>query len=453
MNDKINQKWYFWFMLDQFIQHIRGKNLLDTSKRYLLAISGGIDSVCLAVLLKKAQINYTMLHCNFGLRGNESNGDEHFVQELAKSLKVPLYVKYFDTKAYAASQGVSTQMAARELRYHWFEEIRREEGFTGIIVGHHADDQLETILLNLQRGTGIEGVYGMSDIRDHIIRPLLPFGRKDLEEYAAKKGIAWREDSSNKESDYKRNFLRNEVLPLMKSQDPLVEDKLHQSFDRLKDTGRAFFYLYDAWLNKNVKEENQVLFMKKSVLDNVPGKKSLLYYWLRNYGFNSDQVADMLVVIEAGEVGRRFTGKSYMVNIDREYIYLGDLESRNNDLSIEKNDLVINLGKKFYDILVLEEGYSLDKNPKNAMLDRGKLDFPLQIRNWKEGDRFRPLGMKKFKKISDFLIDLKVPVIAKRETNVLCDANGEIVWVMGYRVDDRYKVSPATKEVMYLKLK
>ncbi|UCS95767.1 tRNA lysidine(34) synthetase TilS [Echinicola marina] len=440
-------------MLDQFIQHIRGKNLLDTSKRYLLAISGGIDSVCLAILLKNAQINFTMLHCNFGLRGEESEGDELFVRELAKSLKVPIYVKCFETKKYAVSKGISTQMAARELRYRWFDEILEDEGFSGIVVAHHADDQLETILLNLQRGTGIEGVYGMSERRDHIIRPLLPFRRAELERYAAKEQIAWREDSSNKESDYKRNFLRNEVLPLMKSQDLLVEDKLHQSFDRLKDTGRAFFYLYETWLEKHVNEEDQVFFMEKSVLENVPGKRSLLYYWLRNYGFNSDQVSGMLEVMETGEVGRRFEGESHMVNIDRDYIYLGDLEVDMNILNVEEGDLHIDLGKRRYDILVLEGEVSLDKNPKNAMLDRRTLDFPLVVRNWEEGDRFRPLGMKKFKKISDFLIDLKVPVIAKRSVKVLCDANGEVVWVMGHRVDDRFKVSPSTKEVMYLKFK
>lgn len=440
-------------MLDQFIQHIRGKNLLDTSKPYLLAISGGIDSVCLAVLLKKSQIDFTMVHCNFGLRGAESDGDEQFIRDLADKLEVPCIIKHFETKKYAASLGISTQMAARDLRYDWFEEVRIDEGFAGIVVAHHADDQLETILLNLQRGTGIEGVYGMSEIRDHIIRPLLPFSRRDLEEYAEKEKIDWREDSSNRESDYKRNFLRNEVLPLMKTHDPLVEDKLHQSFDRLKDTGRAFFYLYDSWLKTNVKEENQVLFLEKTVLEDVPGKKSLLYYWLRNYGFNADQVDDMLGVIEAGEVGRRFEARSHMVNIDRDYIYLGDLAPSKNELSVEKNDFEIDLGKSVYDILVLEGEVSLDRSPKNAMLDRRSLEFPLQIRNWKEGDRFRPLGMKKFKKISDFLIDLKVPVIAKREVKVLCDASGEVIWVMGYRVDDRFKVSPATKEVMYLKFK
>ncbi|WP_460538988.1 tRNA lysidine(34) synthetase TilS [Echinicola sediminis] len=440
-------------MLEQFISHIRGKNLLDTGKQYLLAISGGMDSVCLAHLLRQSGVPFVMGHCNFGLRGKESDGDELFVRSLASELGVDIEVKHFKTKEYAESLGISTQMAARDLRYEWFDEVMKARGCEGIVVAHHHNDQLETILLNLMRGTGVEGVYGMSEIRDQVIRPLLPFSREELSKYAAESGITWREDSSNRESDYKRNFLRNEVLPLLKQQDSQVEEKLHQSFERLKDTGRAFFHLYSHWKKEHVGRDGEMAYLKKEDLQHLPGCKSFLYYWLRDYGFNPSQIDDMLAVLESGEVGRRFDAEGYMVNIDRSYIYLGKAKSDFREVSVSKNDVELQCGEESYDIMVLEEGNELDRSSKNAMLDRGALKFPLSLRYWQEGDRFRPLGMKKFKKISDFLIDLKVPVIAKKEVKVLCDDEGEVVWVQGFRVDDRFKVSAATKEIMYIKLK
>ena len=440
-------------MLGQFISHIRGKNLLDTQKVYLLAISGGVDSVCLAHLLKKAGVSFIMAHCNFGLRGKESDGDELFVKALADKLGAEVLVKHFDTKGYAASLGISTQMAARDLRYAWFEQELKEKGYAGIIVAHHLDDQLETILLNLLRGTGIEGIYGMAEVRDHVIRPLLPFGREELLEYAAKEKFDWREDSSNKESDYKRNFLRNEVMPLLRTFDNQVDVKLHQSFDRLKDTGKAFFYLYEEWKQEHISKDGDIYYLDKEEVCHLPGRKSFLYYWLRDFGFNPVQIEDMLEVMESGEAGRRFESNEYMVNIDRSYVYLGKGERVFTEVELSKTDFELDCGDGVYDVLILKEGDELDRSPQNAMLDRGMLKFPLRLRYWREGDKFRPLGMKKFKKISDFLIDLKVPLIAKKEVKVLCDADGEVVWVQGYRIDDRFKVSPATREIMYLKQK
>ncbi|WP_200975932.1 tRNA lysidine(34) synthetase TilS [Echinicola sp. 20G] len=440
-------------MLEQFISHIRTKKLLDTDKQYLLAISGGIDSVGLARLLKKSAIPFRMAHCNFGLRGEESDGDELFVRELAQELGVEISVKRFETKVYASEKGVSTQMAARDLRYTWFEQLLEEFDLDGVVVAHHADDQLETVLLNLFRGTGIEGIYGMSEIRDYIIRPLLPFSRDDIENFAVKERFDWREDSSNSESNYKRNFLRNEVLPLIKRHDEAFEGNLRQSFDRLKDTGKAFFHLFDAWKKDHVKTDGEIQFLEKDGLKQVPGRKSLLYYWLRDYGFNNAQVYDILDVLWCGEVGQRFESELFMVNVDREYLILGKKVKDFEEVLLEKTDLELSFTEKVYDILVLPADSSLDIRSENAMLDRDSIKFPLLLRRWKEGDRFRPLGMRKFKKISDFLIDLKVPVIIKKDVKVLCDADGEVVWVLGYRVDDRFKITPVTKEVMYFKLK
>ncbi|MDN3669727.1 tRNA lysidine(34) synthetase TilS [Echinicola jeungdonensis] len=440
-------------MLEQFIRHIREKNLLDTEKRYLLAISGGLDSVCLAKLLKLGGIPFAMAHCNFGLRGEESNEDEAFVRSLASEWGVEVFVNKMETKAFAAEKGISTQMAARDLRYQWFGELAKEHHMDGILVAHHADDQLETILLNLLRGTGIDGIFGMAEVRGNIIRPLLTFDRAQLEGFAAKEKLAWREDSSNAKSDYKRNFLRNEVLPLIKKFDPMALENLSQSFTRLKDGGKAFFYLYEQWLNEHLVREGDFQCLPAKVLENVPGQKSLLFYWLREFGFNASQMDDLLTSISLGESGKSFFSEGYLVNLDREYIYLGEKSKETLPTQIDKTDFGFEVGDNYYDLMVLREMDELDNNPHNAMLDRDKLKFPLLLRKWEEGDKFRPLGMRKFKKISDFLIDLKVPLIQKRKVRVLCTANGEIAWVMGYRVDDRFKLTSATNTVLYIKQK
>lgn len=213
-------------MLDRFIRYIREKKLLDVNQPYLLAISGGLDSTVLAHLLHASGFVFSMAHCNFGLRGEESEEDEVFVRELARQLGLIVHVKRFDTLSFKNARGISTQMAARELRYQWFGELMDQEGFSGLLLAHHADDQLETVFLNMLRGTGIEGFYGMPDSRGYMIRPLLPFYRRELQEFALKKNYSWREDSSNDSIDYKRNFLRHEVMPSLDEFDPAAPDNL-----------------------------------------------------------------------------------------------------------------------------------------------------------------------------------------------------------------------------------
>lgn len=437
-------------MLDEFIRHIREKKLLDVNRHYLLAASGGLDSTVLAHLLHLAGFSFTMAHCNFGLRGKESEGDEIFIRELAKHFGVKVWVKKFETKSFGKAKGVSTQMAARELRYEWFEELSVKQNFSGILVAHHADDQLETILLNLLRGTGIEGIYGMSDTRGRIIRPLLPFSREKLMAFAVNEKCKWREDSSNIKSEYKRNFIRHKVMSRLREFDGAAFPLLQFSFDRIKETGKAFFYLYDAWLEKNLQKEGDFQYLEINKLNTAPGKKALLFYWLRTFGFNYFQMEDVKGSMERQESGKTFHSDEFTLNLDREYIILGPREAEYQEKWVEESDIDLKVGKDHYDILVLGEDLLPDRSSANAILDRDLLNFPLKVRKWEPGDRFRPLGMKKFKKISDFLIDLKVPLILKRNINVLCSGN-DIVWVIGLRIDDRYKLSPFTKSALYIK--
>ena len=437
-------------MLADFIRHIQEKNLLNLDQHYLLATSGGLDSTVLANLLKLSGFTFSMVHCNFDLRGEESEGDEVFIRNLAAALGAKIYVKKFETKAYAKDNGVSIQMAARELRYQWFGELLNAEGFAGLIVAHHADDQLETIFLNLLRGTGIEGVYGMAERKGKIIRPLLAFRRRELENFAAEKGYVWREDSSNNKIDYKRNFLRHRVFPQLVEFDKAAHSLLQFSFERIKDTGKAFFYLYEEWLARHLLREGDFSYLKTVTVANAPGRKALLFYWLKPSGFTYFQMDDILQSIEIKEPGKTFHSEEYTLNLDREYLILGRRRLEHVELLIEDSAIEMETSKGLYDIIALQQNFKPDPSSSNAMLDKDSLRFPLKLRKWQIGDKFRPLGMKNFKKISDFLIDLKVPLILKNQVEVLCSEN-EIVWVVGYRIDDRFKLTSLTKTALYLK--
>ncbi|MDN3687096.1 tRNA lysidine(34) synthetase TilS [Cyclobacterium jeungdonense] len=438
-------------MLRRFIQHVRENNILDVKNRYLLAISGGIDSVVLAHLMYRAGFKFSFLHCNFQLRGEESDADEAFVRQLAQRLGCAIHVKFFEPQTYMKAQGVSLQMAARELRYDWFEQMNRDNQTDGVVVAHHADDQLETILLNLLRGTGIEGLYGMAERRGCIIRPLLPFSRAAIQEYLRNESLDWREDSSNLKTIYKRNFIRHELFPLLEKFDPKGPELMSYSFERVKDTGKAFFYFFEQWLGEHVVQVSSYEYLDFKSLEGVPGKTSLLFYWLRPRGFVYAQVKEMAQVMANPESGKCFFSERWMVNIDRERLILGKKRSDKVSLSVESHAISFRTDDQTgYEIIHLKEGWQVDRSSENALLDRQLLEYPLLIRTWEQGDKFRPLGMGQFKKVSDFLIDSKIPVILKERVQVLCSA-GEIVWVIGHRIDDRYKVTESTEEVVYFK--
>lgn len=436
-------------MVDRFIQHIRTKNLLDLKAHYILAISGGVDSVCLGHLLHAAGVKFSLAHFNYGLRNEESDGDELFVREMANFWDVSLFVNKANPEDFEV-RGKSIQMVARDLRYEWFAKLVKENQYTGVIVAHHFEDQLETILLNLLRGTGIEGVYGMAEKRDYLIRPMLPFKRSEIEKYMVDHKLHWRIDSSNQKNVYKRNFLRNDVIPNILQGFPDALTTLDDSFQRLKDTGKAFFYLFAAWKSQHIIEEGACQYLNISSLNSLPGKNSMLYYWLRDFGYSYSDVVDIIEAISGGISGKIFYSGKYMVNVDREMIILGENNFEQSEFTIEATSISMKTQFSKYDILQLEGPFEIDKNSENAMLDYDKLDFPLTIRNWELGDRFVPLGMNNEKKVSDLLIDLKVPVIKKKSVSVLC-SKGEVVWVIGYRVSEHFKFDVNTKKVLYFK--
>lgn len=437
-------------MLKAFLSHIQTRALLHPESVYLLACSGGMDSICLAHLLIQAQIPFEIAHVNFQLRGEESEGDREFVQNWADSHGIPFHLNVAETDSFAKSKGISIQMAAREIRYQFFEEIRSSRNLAGILLAHHEDDQLETIFLNLLRGTGIEGIYGMADRKGWLIRPLLPFSREEIKAFLIENRLFWREDSSNQKDDYKRNNLRIHGLPAILELEPDARKNLLTSFSRLRDTGRAFTGLFEDWKKRNIREEGSLQFLSYSAIQNQPGASTLIYFWLRPFGFNSDQSQSMAESLENPKTGTIFNSPGFMVHFDRNELILSPAQEEFTPVVLNQNDSVLLLDEGIYDLFPQNYPIPLDRHPDNAQLDLDRLEFPLQIRTWKEGDRIVPLGMSSSKKISDFLIDLKVPLAKKQAVKVLVSGK-EIAWVIGLRIADWAKCSPATRQILYFK--
>ena len=409
-------------------------------KKLILALSGGIDSMVLADMLLKAKVDFVLAHCNFHLRGEESDGDERFVREYAERNGLKIYVKQFDTTGYAKEHGVSIEMAARELRYAWFEELRQQLGYDYIAVAHHADDQLETFFINLLRGAGIRGLKGMQLINGHIIRPLLDVSREEIHQYAIENHIAWREDHTNAETQFLRNKIRHELLPVIDSISKDGRTSILKSIGHLASENELYRELLKNEMAQRVVRvgENQKLQLRDSQPSTL--NLQLLFEWLREYGFKEDQVHFIHEAIN-GQPGTAFFSPTHRLTIERDGLELTPI-FQIVDTSIEIS----------YQPIAKDENYTLDPSPEVAQLDYDKLTFPLQLRKWQAGDRFHPLGMKGSKLLSDFFVDQKMTTRQKEECHVLTAADGEIVWVVGKRIDDRFKVTDKTKTVLIARM-
>jgi tRNA(Ile)-lysidine synthase len=436
-------------MLLAFQNYISTNKLFEEGQAILIAISGGADSVVLAHLFHQCKFPFALAHCNFALRGEDSDGDEAFVQSLAKEFDCDLFVTRFDTKAYAAQHKLSIEMAARDLRYAWFETIRVQHGYAAIATAHHQEDNAETILLNLIRGTGFKGLLGIKNTNsNHIIRPLLFATKAMILDYVAKNGLTFRTDASNFESIYKRNKLRNEVFPLLKTMNPSVVQTLNDTASRLSKN-----YLFYA---AKIREElAQMIVLTNhdeqsiSIIDlqKSPFAAILLFEWLQPFGFNDSDI-DSIIDAFTAQSGKQFTAGSYTVVKDRDTIVLSKTA-----VSVPSVYISADTNEIHTPLHLCIEKHSIDgidyKNANNntAILDASRLHFPLCLRLWQEGDAFIPLGMKHHKKLSDFFIDCKVPLNIKKQSFVLVDASDTIVWVVGYRIADTVKVSAITKTV------
>ncbi|WP_338733702.1 tRNA lysidine(34) synthetase TilS [Mangrovimonas cancribranchiae] len=416
----------------------------------LIAISGGIDSVVLTHALHALKYSISLAHCNFNLRGEESDNDEKFVVDLAENLEIEAFIQNFDTTSYAQNHKLSTQMAARELRYHWFQELTKQLEFDYVLTAHHADDDLETFLINLSRGTGIEGLSGIPEINDYVVRPLLPFSRAQIEAYAKEYKLSWREDSSNASTKYLRNSLRHEVIPKLKALNPTFLQNFQKTQHYLQESETIIQDRVDAVYNAVVdKVSEETIYFNIEKIQALSSPKAYLYQILSPYGFS--EWNDVINLLTA-QSGKQVLSENYTLLKDRDYLIL----SKNSNLSNEKlklqikegqNNMITPLGK-----LSFQEVEHITKTTANIIyIDKDLLKYPLCVRQWQKGDYFYPFGMRGKKKVSKYLKDEKVSLLEKERILVLCSGN-DIVWIIGYRADNRYKVTQQTKQVIKIQL-
>ncbi|WP_255717340.1 tRNA lysidine(34) synthetase TilS [Dyadobacter fanqingshengii] len=435
-------------MLDPFLTFIN-QHKLDLKKHpCLLTVSGGVDSVVMLHLFHQAGFPAGIAHCNFGLRGEESEGDEQFVRDLSSRCGFPFYSKRFDVKSFAKNTGISTQMAARELRYEWFEEIRAANNYIYIATAHHANDSLETTLLNLTRGTGILGLHGISGINNYLLRPLLLATKEQILAYAHENKLQWREDRSNDSDDYKRNLIRHKVVPVLKQLNPSLEKTFNQTSAKLRSADRLLAKMLDDWsADVVVKADDQILISKEKLsAEREPAYR--LWHILQDYDFAYAQVVKVIEGLN-GHSGKFFQSASHTLLIDRQNLIVKKTEASDFDveIQIEENQQEVEFVGQFISILKKRRNANDDliKSRSSVSINYDKLIFPLMIRRWRVGDMFQPLGMNgQRKKLSDLFIDLKMDQFAKKNALVLLNGDGEVIWVVGVRLDERYKVQEWT---------
>ncbi len=417
-------------------------------KNYLLAVSGGIDSMVLAHLFAAKKLTFSVVHCNFGLRGAASDADEDFVREFCQSRQIPFYSRSFNTEQYARRHHLSIQMAARNLRYDYFYQLQSEKNFDYIVTAHHADDQAETILSNLIRGTGISGLRGMPAVHHSIFRPLLTVSKKNIVAFAQQNNIQWREDQSNASTKYKRNAIRHLLLPEIIKLNPSFVENISGFTEKLSDTEIIYRNGITFHRNEFVRETEKGIIIDKQ-FTRLQAAKQFLYEWIKPFGFNFHQTQEMIQSIN--HTGSLFFSEKYTANIDRTHIII----TRNEETAAPQTfDSAEDLNRSsFFDAQTIEKTAhtTISKSADTAFLDFELIQFPLTLRTWQPGDRFMPLGMKKYKKLSDFFIDRKVSRTEKKQIRVLLNADGKIIWVCGFRIDERFKISDKTKKILLLR--
>lgn len=426
---------------------------IDKAK-FLLACSGGIDSMALLFTFKKLNLNFGVAHCNFQLRGKESDLDEELVKNSCND--IPFHLNKIDLKTYKETYNASTQMAARETRYLWFNELANEFSYDYIVTAHHLNDQIETFFLNLARGTGIEGLTGINEFNGKVYRPMLNILREEIELFAKQNNITYREDESNSSLTYKRNKIRHQLIPLLKELNPSFEETMLNNINILEATNSIYKNNVDSVLNSGIiKTKGEDFFVSIAKLLENKNAQQYLFEYLRRFNFNSTQVASIYTIIKDDFIsGKIFESSSHKLLIDRDYIIISPpLNETNYTLEIKKEDKIVTNPIKLSFDNVPNENIKINPNKKIAYLDYDKLSYPLKLRKWKQGDYFYPLGMNNKKKLSDFFIDNKLSILEKEATYVLTSNKDEILWVVGQRVSENHKVTSETKNILVITFK
>ncbi|RYZ24275.1 MAG: tRNA lysidine(34) synthetase TilS [Chitinophagaceae bacterium] len=444
-------------LFSRFLDYIKREQLFGPHDRLLLAVSGGLDSVVLVDLCRRAGFQIAIAHCNFGLRGSESDADAAFVRALADEAEAPCFEKSFDTTAYAQGQKLSIQEAARELRYTWFEELRTAlaagpvDGKTGgayVLTAHHLDDSVETLLINFFKGTGIAGLHGIRSRTGHLVRPLLFAGRTELASYAAERALRWREDRSNQDPKYTRNAVRLELLPAIERVFPGVRKNLAANIVRFSEVEQLYRSSVELQLKRMVVRNGAELRVPVRQLLKADATDTLLWELARPMGFSSAQVPGLRDLLQRPP-GRYLASATHQALRHGAWLLFAPLGDADSSVYVlEKGEERVLFGGRFLEAEVLSAlPDPLPADPQQALLDAASLAYPLLLRRWKAGDYFYPLGMRKKKKVARFLIDSKVSKNRKEDVWVL-ESHKRIVWIVGMRIDDRFKVTGASRKVI-----
>ncbi len=445
-------------MQKDFLSHLLKIVDRPRTKHFLLAVSGGLDSMVMVDLFHGAKLRFGIIHCNFTLRGKESDEDARFVNNMAKKHKVPFYLKKFKTEQYAKASGLSIQMAARKLRYDWFEEIRAENDYDYITTAHHLDDQIETFFINLIRGTGIAGLHGILPQNGRLIRPMLFTYREEIEKYAEKKHFPFHNDSSNDSLKYTRNQIRHQVIPVLRTIQPDFAVVMTENIKKLRNFEIIGKEAIVRTSNSLIHREGKQITISIEALKTLIPLRPYAYELLSPFGFSLDVIENLLNRLD-GNSGKTFFSSTHRLIKDRKSLIITEIHDAANDMQEIPEEFNIEAGmnhiekpvKMKFQIQPLSPDFIIPTSLDSACLDYDKLKFPLSIRKWKAGDAFCPLGMNQKKKLSDFFIDQKFTLTDKEITWLLCSGN-QITWVIGHRIDHRFRITPKTKKMLYVML-
>ncbi|WP_018615513.1 tRNA lysidine(34) synthetase TilS [Segetibacter koreensis] len=462
---------------EKFIQHLKQFSFIQQKQKQLLTISGGVDSVVLCDLMFAAQYDFVIAHCNFQLRGAESERDEQFVRSLGNKYGKEVLVKKFDTDKYATENKISIQVAARELRYRWFYEVisgnfstlnqniptddssltathlqLRAHPIHYILTAHHANDNIETLLMNFFKGTGISGLHGILPVQGKIVRPLL-FAKKDeLVAYAMENNLPFVEDSSNLSDKYTRNFFRHNLFPMLKEIYPNIEDNLLNNIQRLTEVEELYKQSVEKHKKKLLEYKGNEVHVPVLKLQKTSPLSTIIYEIIKDFGFTSTRVQEVIELLES-ETGKYISSSSHRIIKNRNWLIISPNQSTEaTNILIEEKDKKVMFSDGELSLEVIESStFQIPSSNNTAALDCAEISFPLLLRKWKQGDYFYPLGMKKKKKLSRFFIDQKLSKTDKENVWVL-EMNKKIIWIVGQRIDDRCKIQPSTKTVLKISL-
>lgn len=440
-------------MLDSLKQYIHEKSLFSADDKILLTVSGGIDSMVMLHLFRHLEVPFGVAHCNFQLRGEESDEDALFVKTSVEMLGLPFFLARFETASYAEENKLSIQMAARELRYTWFENIRKAHGYTYIATAHNADDSVETFFINLSRGCGLDGLTGIKPKSGKVIRPLLFASRDLITNYARRKGVSYREDSSNASDKYLRNYIRHNLLPVLDEAQSNFRKGIHTTIQNLISDHNLYSYLLEKLKADIVKNQDNNLYIHIEGLQQLPEITGFLWETLSPFSFNRDTCFEIAAQLD-GQPGKVFLSPTHRLIKDRLHLIVTKLhKSEHQQFYLEPDNVPQGLP---FELNMTMEDYNgeltISRDSHIAMLDFNLLEWPLILRKWRAGDYFAPLGMENLKKVSDFLIDQKLSLFDKENTWVL-ESGNRICWVVGLRIDHRFRIRETTQKILKVIIK